>query len=257
MVLCCPSPKMHFKEKTIQLKLVLQQELIQKPNSHRRSQKGHWWGRTELGKTHSSTEMRNPGCTEVIGNFATDCKGAGFHTHALEHGFTEAGWGLMLTSTSSCKSRPEGMAVGSHMQNLARSASRSPAFLYRRTSSALFLPKSKDSYSSKSSAFFSENTRYYGSSSISLWNTHSSLILFRQVLQKQMPVLQNHMLNKCFETLLSVEHIALFFSDLSLSAMHVIMGKKSKKNEKKKEGAGEEEIEKSIAIDKFPHCYKC
>lgn len=47
-----------------------------------------------------------------------------------------------------------------------------------------------------------------------------------------MPVLQNHMLNKCFETLLSVEHIALLFSDLSLSAIHAIMGKKSKKREK-------------------------
>lgn len=82
---------------------------------------------------------------------------------------------------------------------------------------------------------------------------HSSLILFRQVLQKQMPVLQNHVLNKCFETLLSVEHIALFFNDLSLSAIHVIMGKKSKK---KRRGRGGRDRE-IIAIDKFPHCYKC
>lgn len=64
------------------------------------------------------------------------------------------------------------------------------------------------------------------------------------------------MLNKCFETLLSVEHIAEFFSDLSLSAIHVTMGKKTKKKVKK-EGGEEEEIEKSIAVGKFLHCYKC
>lgn len=41
-----------------------------------------------------------------------------------------------------------------------------------------------------------------------------------------MPILQKHMFNKRFETLLSVEHIALFFRDLSLSAIHVILGEK-------------------------------
>lgn len=152
--------------------------------------------------------MRNPGCTEITGNFATDCKGARFHTQALEHGSTKAGWALILTSTSSCKSRQEGMAAESHMQNLARSARRWPVFLYKRTSSTSFLPKSKDFYSSKSSTFFSENTRYCWSSSSSLWNTHSSLILLRQVLQKQMPILQKNMLNKSFETLLPAEHRA-------------------------------------------------
>lgn len=176
--------------------------------------------------------MRNPGCIEVIGNFATDCKRARFHTHALEHGSIEAGWALMLTSTSSRKSRPEGMAVGSHKQNLARSARRWPAFLYRRTSSTLFLPKSKDSYSTRAD--------------FPLWKYQILWKLITQPLKhsqfsdtsqtgpqgKKMPVLQNHTLNKCFETLLSVEHIAQFFSDLSLSAIHVITGKKSLKREK-------------------------
>lgn len=54
-----------------------------------------------------------------------------------------------------------------------------------------------------------------------------------------MPVLQNHMLNKCFETLLSVEHIALFFSDRSLSTIHVIMRKKKSKK-RGKEGRNRE-----------------
>lgn len=98
----------------------------------------------------------------------------------MEPGFTPMHWimGILkqdeVSSSppqSSCKSRPEGTATGSHMQNLARSARRWPAFLYRRRSSTLFLTKSKDSYSSKSSVFFSENTRYCRSSSPSLWNT--------------------------------------------------------------------------------------
>lgn len=39
---------------------------------------------------------------------------------------------LCSRSQSSSNSRPEGMAVGSHMQNLARSSGKWPAFLYRK-----------------------------------------------------------------------------------------------------------------------------
>lgn len=47
------------------------------------------------------------------------------------------------------------------------------------------------------------------------------------------------MLNKLSETLLSVEHIALFFSDLAPSAIHVIVGGKNKKKlRKEKRGKG-------------------
>lgn len=53
------------------------------------------------------------------------------------------------------------------------------------------------------------------------------------------------MLNKLSETLLSVEHIALFFSDLAPSAIHVIVGGKNKKKiKKRKKGEGKERKER-------------
>jgi len=55
---------------------------------------------------------------------------------------------------SSCKSRPEGRAVGSHGWNPAQSAGKWPDFLYRKTRFILVLPKSKDCYSSKGRGFF-------------------------------------------------------------------------------------------------------
>lgn len=57
------------------------------------------------------------------------------------------------------------------------------------------------------------------------------------------------MLNKLSETLLSVEHIALFFSDLAPSAIHVIVGEKNKKKKKRKKGERKErEREKNLSL---------
>lgn len=174
-----------------------------------------------------------------------------------EPGFTPTRWSMGLLKQnevsrsppqSSCKSRPEGMAVGYHMQNLGTSAGKWSACFYRKLNFTSVLPKSRLLQLQEQLFFLLQKYQILRNLITQPPKQLNTTLCYYSVrsFQKQMPVLQINMLNKWFETLLSVEHTALFFSDLTPSAIHVIVGGKERKKEEKKKGGRQGKREREI-----------